>query len=679
MKFFIVLFLVFVFCILGNCKVLALNLPGPKVYVVTPSSISSKIDEGRSAPFYYHSWMRRMDSGPNITTTTVPTTTKSQVKTPDLIFAEFESDSNGAVKKSIRKLLEKERVEAKSSTTFQPIYVPDKEFQPVHQNTNYGLPLPNVKQEDKDTKQADEFDMYNKFYNNPVPIYVPTTTPFTTTTKLTTTTTTQVTPSNVENIWHIIDSEKYNEYADNWQEVSVGKNDENAIKSDTNEPVDTSSVNEEEKLYDNLALPGFGTNAGSGAENESRAIRTDPNIRFPYVNLKPFQIKTMKTPIQNILSNSKKGNNLFSLDNFYDLKNPVRGEAQDIIPMRQPIDRYNPAQPYLPQQNYGDNSKQSNIVSAPVKTTASLIPPPPPPPPKLTDSDFPIPTSYESFPPYPSSISDSPPPSPPAAKPVLTYSPPSPPIDDSDSDQNSDGSPMGLEYHYESPTDSFKQQLFAPTIPPPNKPFEGYSYKKPAFPSKAPPMVDMDDKPDFHGYPDDKPDNLSPHSNKHHESPKFQHDTDYPELIFNKPPSDDSGFPSDFPGDLKYHHDFDDDDFYHDHHYHKPTTTTTTTEMPRVNRFSYYYLGKKLYYLPLYFSVYFIVYVGALIIKAVLRHKIVYPNSWRPNDTTASFFSKRSLDSWDLSNESLHEVTGKVTHAIATAAKMYMDNTKKNN
>ncbi|CAK1602169.1 unnamed protein product [Parnassius mnemosyne] len=685
MKFFIVLFLVFVICILGYCKVSALNLPGPEVYVVTPSSRSTKIDEGRSAPFYYHSWMRRMDSGPNITTTTVPTTTTSQVKTPDLIFAEFESDSNGGVKKDIRKLLEKERVEAKYSTTFQPIYVPDEEFQPVPQNTNYGLPLPNVKQEDKDTKQANDFDMYSKLYNSPVPVYVPTTTPFTTTTsKLTTTTTTQVTPSNVENIWHIIDSEKYNEYADNWQEVSVGKNDENAIKSDTNEPVDKGSDNEKEKLYDNLALPGFGTNAGNGAENESRAIRTEPNIRFPYVNLKPFQMKTMKTPIQNILSNSKKGNNLFSLDNFYDLKNPVRGEAQDVIPMRQPIDRYNPAQPYLPQQNYGGNSKQSNIVSSPVKTTASLVPPPPPPPPKLTDSDFPIPTSYEEFPPYPPYISDSPPSSPPAAKPVLAYSPPPPPKDDSDSDENSNGPSMDLGYHYKSPTDSIKQQPFAPTIPPPNKPFEGYSYKKPALLSEAPPMADMDDKPDFHGYPDGKPEHLSPvsdhmssHNNKHHESPNFQHDTDYPELIFHRPPSDDSGFPSDFPGDLKHHHDFDDHDFYHDHPHHKPTTTTT--EMPRVNRFSYYYLGKKLYYLPLYFSVYFIVYVGSLIIKAVLRHKIVYPNSWKPNDTTASFFSKRSIDTWDLSNERLHEVTGKVTHAIATAAKMYMDNTKKNN
>lgn len=95
-----------------------------------------------------------------------------------------------------------------------------------------------------------------------------------------------------------------------------------------------------------------------------------------------------------------------------------------------------------------------------------------------------------------------------------------------------------------------------------------------------------------------------------------------------------------------------------------------------MNRYSYYYLGKKLYYLPLYFSVYFIVYVGALIIKAVLRHKIVYPNSWRPNDTTAGFFSKRSVESWDLSNDNLHEITGKVTHAIATAAKMYADSKK---
>lgn len=458
----------------------------------------------------------------------------------------------------------------------------------------------------------------------------------------------------------------------------------------------------------------FTTNDGNGAENESRAIRTETNLRFPYVNLKPFQMKNMKKPTQNPLSNSKKGNNnLFTnLDNFYDLKNPVRGEAQDVVPMRQPIDRYNPAQPYLPQPSYGSNSKESNTASAPAKATANLVPPPLPQAPKLTDNDFPAPTNYESFPPYPPSVSNPPSPPPSAPKPsVSAYSPPSPPVDTSDFDSiTSDDSPSGpsmdLGYRYKPP--SAPVQPFAPTIPPPVKPFGGYNYNKPPM-SPEPPMAGMDDMPNFQGYHYDKPaasspsEHMPPPNYDHHDSPPFQHDNDYPELVFQKhhgddskdssdmkgmdmmppppdmkpdmhgPPDEDSGFPSDFHGDFKYHHDFDDHDFYHHHH---PKTTTTTTETPRVNRYSYYYLGKKLYYLPLYFSVYFIVYVGALIIKAVLRHKIVYPNSWRPNDTTAGFFSKRSVESWDLSNDNLHEITGKVTHAIATAAKMYADSKK---
>ncbi|CAH2050547.1 unnamed protein product, partial [Iphiclides podalirius] len=334
-------------------------------------------------------------------------------------------------------------------------------------------------------------------------------------------------------------------------------------------------------------------------------------------------IKTMQKPIQNLLPNSKKSTNLFTnLDNFYDLKNPVRGEAQDVVPMRQPVDRYNPAQPYLPQQNYGGNSKESNKASAPTKATANLVPPPPPPAPKLTDNDFPAPTSYESFPPYPPSVSDSIPPLPAAPKPsVSAYSPPGPPIDDSDSnsfssDDNTNGPSMDLGYRYKPP--SAPVQPFAPTLPPAMKPFGGYNYNKPPMNPEPSPMAPIDDAPDFQGYQYNKPTDLSPPSDQmppssynHHDSPPFHNDNDYPELVFQKhhgddskdsdhmkgtdmdmmmpPPSDmkpDHGppdhdsFPSDFPSDFKYHHDFDDHDFYHHHH----TTTTTTTEMPRVNR-----------------------------------------------------------------------------------------------
>lgn len=449
----------------------------------------------------------------------------------------------------------------------------------------------------------------------------------------------------------------------------------------------------------------FSSNSVKGADNESRAIRTESNIRYPYVNLQPFQMKNLNKPPMN--SNGKKGNNIYTnLDNFYDIKNPVRGEAQDVVYLRQPIDRYNPAQPYLPSQ-YGSKSKQSSPSSTSIKTAANLVPkPPPPPPPKASVDDFPAPVSYDSFPPYAPPAPDAEPP--PISKPSISISPSVPDVDD---DSFSDPGDVDLGYRYK------------PTIASLPKPFGGYSYNKPMT-DDTPPSMETDDhsefggyhyekpapsKPDFEGYHYSKPEAAAPPT---YDLPAFDHgshshENDYPVFIFDKPhsgkggdkeandmkdddigmvppppapnmmkpgindpPMDDSGFPHDIPGDLKFYHD--DHDFYH--HHHPTTTTTTTTEMPRVNRYSYYYLGKKLYYLPLYFSVYFIVYVGALVIKAVLRHKIVYPNSYRPNSDTASYFSKRSVGSEEFSNKHLHEITSKVTHAIATAADRYIKN-----
>ncbi|XP_022822506.1 histone-lysine N-methyltransferase SETD1B-like [Spodoptera litura] len=760
---------VVIFAVLLNCfhiyHVYTANLPGPLVYVVTPSPRPPQIDMGRSAPFYYHKWMSRMDTPQN---TTVTTTTTERTKTPDLIFAEFESDNNNM--KSIRKLLEKEKIKYKTttttttSTTSRPIYVPDEE---ASNDSSYGLPAPST-EKPVNTDMTDYFSLYNNLYNSG-PVYVPSvaspsTAPSPTTTT-STTTTTQAPVNNVENIWHIIDSQKHDQYSGTWEEEPISseqnqdedQNKSNSESADVQEQDDKSEDNI--GIDDNFALPGFGTNPGNGAENESRAIRTEPNIRFPYIDLKPFQMKNMKKI--NSFSNGKKGNNMFNLDSFTDIKNPVRGEVQEsAAPVRQQIDRYNPAQPYLPQPpTYGAKAKPapasappppppprppqpSGPPPRPINAVASLVPPPPPPAPQLTADDFPTPSTYESFPPYA--------PSAPAPRPVTSYQPPSdsgPDLSSSDSDD--DGPPSDVGYRYKPPSAPAPPSLpFVPTIPPPSKPFSGYTYNKPqmaqddgdskpdfqgyhynkpAPPSPpqddgpsygnddSPPM--MDSKPDFQGYQYSKPAPPAPPQDHgptydHHDEPPPSYQPDYPELIFDKPhgslkggdamkggdmgmvpppppagdmkpdshdaPMDDHGFPHDFPGDFKFHHDFDEHDHDHDHyHYHHPTTTTTT-EMPRVNRYSYYYLGKKLYYLPLYFSVYFIVYVGALIIKAVLRHKITYPNSWRPNTTTASFFSKRSIES-HLSNENLHEITGRVTRAIAMAAEKYVSDKSKDN
>ncbi|KAG6453145.1 hypothetical protein O3G_MSEX008002 [Manduca sexta] len=745
MKRFLIFSLLVCFFII---EINGLKLPGPLVYVVTPSPRPPKNDEGRSAPFYYHSWMRRMDSPPNTTTTT----TTPKTKTPDLIFAEFESGNN---MKSIRKLLERERILPKTTTTTtttttsRPIYVPDEDTDDVTRVVNYGLPVTTEKKETKpDSDSNDYFSMYNSLYNNAqFPAYLPATTTTTTTSRPTTTTSAPTTTSvpttttttaaplvNVQNIWHIIDNEKYNQYSGKWEEEPVANENNQEASGERhqlinveNEEQNDDNDKEDVPVDENFALPGFGTNPGNGAENESRAIRTEPNIRFPYINLKPFQMQKQKKPLTSTFSNTKKGNNMFTnLDNFHDLKNPTRGEAQDVVSISQGIDRYNPAQPYLPQPDYGGYSKQSSGPKAPVKAVANLVPPPPPPPPKLTDNDFPAPDSYDSFPPYAPAqslpappappVQPAPPPPPPPPSPqrpvVSMYQPP---VVDSSDDLGSDsppsdnsGPPTDIGYRYKQP-----QTNFLPTLPPLSKPFGGYSYDKPTMTVDTPPAMDIGDKPDFQGYHYSKPAPPAPVQDHPPASygghgPSYHHESDYPDLVFDKPhggaghikggddmsggmappplpdskpdhgppmdsgpPMDDHGFPHDFPGDLKFHHDFDDDHVYHHHHPHP-----TSTEQPRVNRYSYYYLGKKLYYLPLYFSVYFIIYVGALIIKAVLRHKIVYPNSWRPNDMTASFFSKRSVDSWDMSHEKLHDITGRVTRAIATAAEKYMNEKK---
>lgn len=220
------------------------KLPGPLVYVVTPSPRPLLTDEGRSAPFYYHNWMRRMDPPSNATTT----------QTPDLIFAEFES---GNKIKSIRKLLETEKIGSTSTTTTaaRPIYVPN-EMNSMSQEVNYGLPPPKEAEKLTTPDMTDYFALYNNMYNlDSAPVYKPSTTSRTTTSKSTTTTTQTPAPMtselvpNVQNIWHIIDSQKYDEYSGKWEEVT------NYEKDDTTEAPQEAD-NSEDAMDDNFALPG---------------------------------------------------------------------------------------------------------------------------------------------------------------------------------------------------------------------------------------------------------------------------------------------------------------------------------------------------------------------------------------------------------------------------------------
>ncbi|XP_054267202.1 uncharacterized protein LOC128989344 [Macrosteles quadrilineatus] len=86
----------------------------------------------------------------------------------------------------------------------------------------------------------------------------------------------------------------------------------------------------------------------------------------------------------------------------------------------------------------------------------------------------------------------------------------------------------------------------------------------------------------------------------------------------------------------------------------------------RQSDYTYYYLGPKLWYVPLFFSIYFVIYVGALIIKAVAKHKILLPQQLY-NAATSVYQSRK-----------LEEVTAKVTKGLAQAALRYLSKRKKN-
>jgi hypothetical protein len=109
------------------------------------------------------------------------------------------------------------------------------------------------------------------------------------------------------------------------------------------------------------------------------------------------------------------------------------------------------------------------------------------------------------------------------------------------------------------------------------KPPGGGSEMKAMMPMGMPdqPPTGMDVMPPS-GPPDDHDHHHHHHHDEHHHD---HHPWDYSDLIF--------------------------DDHHHHHHHEEPPPTTTTEaapEEPRVKKYSYYYLGRKLWYIPLYFT-----------------------------------------------------------------------------
>ncbi|ETN65397.1 hypothetical protein AND_002837 [Anopheles darlingi] len=123
------------------------------------------------------------------------------------------------------------------------------------------------------------------------------------------------------------------------------------------------------------------------------------------------------------------------------------------------------------------------------------------------------------------------------------------------------------------------------------------------------------------------------HDHHHHD-----HHHDFPDF---------SAFDHDHYPDIIFDHDH---DHYHHHHHDEPTTTPPpppppppppAPETPRLKNYSYYYLSRTLWYVPLYFTLYFTFYVAILIIRSIARHKVNLPNQWVGNGR--SFGSIRDL------------------------------------
>lgn len=77
------------------------------------------------------------------------------------------------------------------------------------------------------------------------------------------------------------------------------------------------------------------------------------------------------------------------------------------------------------------------------------------------------------------------------------------------------------------------------------------------------------------------------------------------------------------------------------------------------NPYTYFYVGRKLWYIPLFFSVYFMLYVLALVVRSISRHKIVFP-------VTKPKYEKREL------NSGLEDITYQVTTALETTERLYL-------
>lgn len=144
----------------------------------------------------------------------------------------------------------------------------------------------------------------------------------------------------------------------------------------------------------------------------------------------------------------------------------------------------------------------------------------------------------------------------------------------------------------------------------------------------------------------------------------------------NDPP-DDHGMAPPPSHDYEHSHAFPPylyDNHHYDHHVYEEVPHTTMApekEDKRVSstNYSYYYLGRKLWYIPLYFSVYFIIYVTVLILKSIARHKVRLKYKWYEHDTSAKQARSMNLDT--VKDEELTNLHHNISVAVNNATEKY--------
>lgn len=247
------------------------------------------------------------------------------------------------------------------------------------------------------------------------------------------------------------------------------------------------------------------------------------------------------------------------------------------------------------------------------------------------------------------------------------------------------------------PTDDASQNL--PVFPPntaPQPPQDSYAANGDTKPSLGPPLAPSDtlsksappnfppkDEHDVYYPPDDSEDPKAQDdmgmdmpkqaATDDHQGPEQDQQVYYPnhpEVILDHPPA---GYKPDMAEDdmqpppadphLKFPTYLYDHGYDH-HHVYEEIAHTTTTPKPEKQRvsgahYSYAHIGRKLWYIPLYFSVYFIIYVTVLIVKSIVRHKVEFKQHFERES--------RALNS----EEELNRLQEDVSRRIESATHQY--------